>query len=180
MTPFAVSSLTAMIAAAGFAFASADGLAPEGAPKGAYEDGALTQLSLEEAESNAAGVFARSDRDGDGALDVDEFAALSIVTAELARLNGFIAVEQEDALKTIALPIEAPASLSGSEHARIDAVARHGFYAFAGEDGRLQRDEYIRMQNAVFAASDLNANGALSARELAVYAQRQAYVPTGA
>ena len=175
MTPFALSSLTAAIAAVGFAFAAADNSAPE-----AYQDGPLTRLSQVEAANHAGRVFDRADRDGDAALNVDEFAALAIVTAELAHLNGFVAVEVEDEVKTIALPASQPSALARSEHARIDAVARHAFYGFAGADGFLDRDEYIRMQSAVFEASDLNANGRLNKRELTVYARRQAYVPTGA
>lgn len=174
MTPFALSSLTAAIAAAGFAFAAADNSAPE-----AYQDGPLTRLSQVEAADHAGRVFDRADRDGDAALNVDEFAALAIVTAELAHLNGFIAVEFEDEVKTIALPASQPSALPRSERARIDAVARHAFYGFAGDDGLLDRDEYIRMQSAVFEASDLNASGDLNKRELAVYARRQAYVSTG-
>ena len=183
MTPFALSSLTAAIAAVGFAFAAADNSAPE-----AYQDGPLTRLSQVEAADHAGRVFDRADRDGDAALNVDEFAALAVVTAELAHLNGFVAVEVEDEVKTIALPASQPSALPASqpsalarsEHARIDAVARHAFYGFAGADGFLDRDEYIRMQSAVFEASDLNANGRLNKRELTVYARRQAYVPTGA
>ena len=175
MTPFALSSLTAAIAAVGFAFAAADNSAPE-----AYQDGPLTRLSQVEAADHAGRVFDRADRDGDAALNVDEFAALAVVTAELAHLNGFVAVEVEDEVKTIALPASQPSALARSEHARIDAVARHAFYGFAGADGFLDRDEYIRMQSAVFEASDLNANGRLNKRELTVYARRQAYVPTGA
>lgn len=175
MTPFALSSLTAAIAAVGFAFAAADNSAPE-----AYQDGPLTRLSQVEAADHAGRVFDRADRDGDAALNVDEFAALAVVTAELAHLNGFVAVEVEDEVKTIALPASQPSALARSEHARIDAVARHAFYGFAGVDGFLDRDEYIRMQSAVFEASDLNANGRLNKRELTVYARRQAYVPTGA
>ena len=175
MTPFALSSLTAAIAAVGFAFAAADNSAPE-----AYQEGPLTRLSQVEAADHAGRVFDRADRDGDAALNVDEFAALAVVTAELAHLNGFVAVEVEDEVKTIALPASQPSALARSEHARIDAVARHAFYGFAGADGFLDRDEYIRMQSAVFEASDLNANGRLNKRELTVYARRQAYVPTGA
>lgn len=142
----------------------------------AYEDGAVTKLTQAEAASFAEGVFRRADIDRDGALDVDEFAALSIVTAELAHLNGFVAVEKEGALETIALPVSAPAALGDAEQTRIDAVARHTFYAFAGSDGKMQQGEYSGLQEAIFASSDLNANGALTSAELPLFAQRQAYL----
>jgi hypothetical protein len=142
----------------------------------AYEDGALKSLTQAEASSFAESVFQRADMDGDGALDVDEFAALTIVTAELAHLNGFFAVEKAGALETIALPINAPAALGDSEQTRIDAVARYSFYAFAGSDGKMQQGEYSDLQEAIFASSDLNANGALTSVELSLFAQRQAYL----
>ena len=142
----------------------------------AYEDGALRSLTQPEASIFAEGVFHRADRDDDGALNVDEFAALTIVTAELANLNGFIAVEKDGALETIALPVKAPAALGDSEQTRIDAVARHMFYAFAGSDGKMQQGEYLGLQDAIFASADLNANGSLTSTELSLFAQRQAFI----
>lgn len=165
-----------MIAAAGFAMAAID----EQAVDYAYGDAPLTSLSHDEAKQHAELVFARADRDGDQKLSADEFAALSIITAELAHLNGFIAIEQEDGVKTVSLLSSEAGALSATEHVRIEAVARHVFYGFAGSDRALDATEYGRMQDAVFQASDLNANGDLNKRELSVYARRQAYVPTGA
>lgn len=175
MTPLTLSSLTAAIAAAGFAMAAVDDRALDYA----YGDAPLTSLSYDEATQHAELVFERADRDGDQTLSVDEYAALAIITAELAHLNGFVAVEQEDGVKTISLSSSAPGALTASEHVRIDAVSRHVFYSFAGADRALDAKEYSLMQSAVFHASDLNANGDLSKRELSVYARRQAYVPTG-
>lgn len=142
----------------------------------AYSDGALTKLSQEEASAHALMAFKRADRNGDAVLNVDEFAALTVVTAELANLNGFVSVEKSGAVQTIALPISAPLALGDAEQTRIDAVARHTFYAFAGTDGKMQQGEYISLQDAIFASSDLNANGALTRAELSIYAQRQAYL----
>ncbi len=172
-TTLFMSTITGAAAAAGLTLASIAGVTSS---TDAYGDGALTRLSTDDAQLNAERVFARSDRNGDAALDVDEFAALTIVTAELANLNGFIAVERAAAVETIALPVKAQAALSASEHARIDAVARHTFYAFAGDDGKMQQGEFIGLQNAIFASSDLNANGALTRAELSIFARRQAYL----
>ena len=168
-----MSTIAGAAAAAGLTVASLVGLST---PNNAYVDGELKSLSAPEASTYAEGVFARSDRNGDAVLDVNEFAALTIVTAELANLNGFVSVEKEASVETISLPINAPAALSSSEHARIDAVARHTFYAFAGKDGKMQQGQYISLQSAIFTSSDLNANGALARAELSIFARRQAYL----
>ena len=139
MTPLTLSSLTAAIAAAGFAMAAVNDDADY-----PYGDAPLTSLSYDEAGAHAERVFERSDRDGDGTLNVDEFAALSIVTAELAHLNGFIVIEHEDGVKTVPLSAAGEGALSASEHVRINAVARHVFYNFAGPDRALDAEEYAR------------------------------------
>lgn len=167
-----MNAVTAAFATVAVAAASYAGLKPGGA----YDDGALTALSRSEAAAHAQAVFARADRNGDDVLDVNEFAAMTVVTAELANLNGFISVEDGESVKTVALPISAPLALGDAEQTRIDAVARHTFYAFAGEDGKMQQGEYLGLQNAIFASSDLNANGALTSVELSLFAQRQAFL----
>ncbi len=167
-----MNAVTAAFATVAVAAASYAGLKPGGA----YDDGALTALSRSDAAVHAQAVFTRADRNGDDVLDVNEFAAMTVVTAELANLNGFISVEDEEGVKTIALPIAAPLALGDVEQTRIDAVARHTFYAFAGEDGKMQQGEYLGLQNAIFASSDLNANGALTSAELSLFAQRQAFL----
>ncbi len=172
-TTMFISTIAGAAAAAGLTVASFVGLS---APNNAYDGGELKRLSAPEASTYAARVFARSDRNGDAVLDVNEFAALTIVTAELANLNGFVSVEKEAGVETISLPVNAPAALSQSEHARIDAVARHTFYAFAGQDGKMQQGEFVGLQDAIFMSSDLNANGALTRSELSIFARRQAYL----
>lgn len=174
MTTMILNSITAVGAAIGIAFSSITGVDMD-----AYEDKAVTRLSESEAASHALHVFMRADQNLDQRLDVDEFAALSIVTAELAHLNGFIAIDNGGAVRTIALPVVAPAALSATEHARIDAVSRHTFYAFAGEDSRLDGNEYVRLQSVVFGEADLNGNGALAKKELDIFAQRQAQLTAG-
>ncbi len=166
----------AIAALAGAAFASVASFDFEPA----YGDGEVQQLTRAEIATSAWNAFGLADRDGDKMLDADEFSALSVVSAELAHLNGFISVETQGEVKTIAVPIEAPKAISAAEHVRIEAVSRNTFYAFAGKDGKLDADEYIGLQNALFEASDLNKNGALARRELSIYANRQAWLPTGA
>lgn len=174
MTTMILNSLAAAGAAIGIAFTSLTGTDVD-----AYDKRPLTRLSEIEAASHALHVFMRADRNLDQALDVDEFAALSIVTAELAHLNGFISIDNGGAVRTIALPVVAPAALSSAEHTRIDAVSRHTFYAFAGGDSRLDGTEFVRLQNELFKQADLNGNGALVKKELNIFAQRQAQLSAG-
>lgn len=175
MTPMILNSLAAAGAAIGIAFSSLTGADSADA----YGQQPLSGLSETEAASHALHVFMRADRNLDQKLDVDEFAAVSIVTAELAHLNGFIAIDNGGAVRTIALPVVAPAALSAADHTRIDAVARHTFYAFSGDDSRLDADEYVTLQAAVFDQADINGNGKLAKKELGIFAQRQAQLTAG-
>lgn len=165
-----MNTVTAAFGAVAVAAASFAGIKP------AYDEGALTRLSQAEAATYAHSVFLRADRDADAALNVDEFAALTVVTAELAHLNGFVAIDRAGSVQTIALPAGAPGALGDAEQTRIDAVARHTFYSFAGNDGKMQQGEYLSLQTAIFASSDLNANGDLTNAELSIFAQRQAFL----
>ena len=174
MTTMILNSITAVGAAIGIAFSSLTGVDMD-----AYEGKAVTRLSETEAASHALHVFMRADRDMDQRLNVDEFAAFSIVTAELAHLNGFIAIDSGGSVRTIALPVVAPASLSATDYARIDAVSRHTFYAFADEDYLLDGSEFVQLQRAVFEQADINGNGALVKKELDIFAQRQAQLTAG-
>jgi len=143
-------------------------------------DGAITGLTQAEASLHARQVFARSDRNQDGVMSADEFASLSIITAELAHLNGFIAIEGDDGARTIALPIKAPVALPRGERARVEAVARNAFYAAAGSDGKLTAAEFISAEMVKFTEADRNRNGRLAKSELAGFAMRQARLATGA
>ncbi len=176
MVPLLMKSAAAIAAVAGLAFASADDLTPGAA----YGEDALSSLTQAELADHALLVFERADRNGDQVLDVDEYTALSVVTAELAQLNGFIAIETEDEPSLIALPSARPAALSRGEHIRIAAVAQHAFYTYAGGDGRIDADEFVSAQTALFEAADFNGNGTLKRRELGVFAQRQASLTVGA
>lgn len=173
--PVLMKSAAAAAAVAGLAFAAVETEIPA-----AYDGDFLRTLSEAELAAHAGNVFSRADMDENGALDADEYTALSVVTAELARLNGFVVVERQDKVGVIALPAAQPASLPRSEHIRIAAVARHTFYAFAGEDGRMSADEFAASQGALFQAADLNRNGRLARKELSIFAQRQASLTIGA
>ncbi len=121
----------------------------------------------------AAHVFERADLSNDGALDQDEYSTLVIVTAELARINGFVAVDNFGGVKTIALPIEKEASLTDEERARLKNRAEREYAIAAGDDHRLSKDEYIGAVLEQFLANDSDRNGVLNRRELVAFALAQ-------
>lgn len=137
---------------------------------------ATMSLTREGAAEHSRAIFARADVDDSGALDVNEYAALATVTAELARLNGFIALEVGDAAAVVALPIEYPTALAGAERARVEAVARAEFYSAAGADGVMSSEEFSNEQASRFAEADRNRNGALVKSELVSFAARTALI----
>lgn len=167
-------SLIAAFAAPSIALVSVGLATGAGFDNRAAYGAAVETLSQPQASAHAAAMFARADLDRSGALDADEYAALAIVTAELARLNGFIALEIGDGQEVVSLPIEAPMALAGAERARVGAVARAEFYASAGDDGLMDLDEYTGEQAARFKAADRNRNGALAKTELVSFAARSA------
>ena len=175
MTPVLLKSAAAIAAVAGLAYASV-----ETSDEGPYDGAALRALSQADVAGHAERVFARADIDRNDALDVDEYIALAVVTAELARLNGFVVIEKGDEIGVIELPQSGSAALPKSEHIRIAAVTQNAFYAFAGADGRMSAGEFAAAQSALFDAADLNRNGKLGRRELSIFAQRQAGMTTGA
>ncbi|MHA7871912.1 MAG: hypothetical protein ACX939_06140 [Hyphococcus sp.] len=177
MTPVVLKAIAAIAAVAGLAATSADDLEQSAG----YPDSAVKSLTRADIGDHAALVFARADRNRDGALNVDEYAALSVVTAELAHLNGFIAIERkEDAPAIARLPSADQAALSSIQQTRIAAVARSRFYVFAGEDGAMNSDEFSRAQMSVFDEADFNRNGVLVRNELAAFAEKQVFQTVGA
>lgn len=137
--------------------------------------GAATErLDALHALANAEATFRRADLDGSGALDAHEYSSLATVTAELARLNGFVAVEAGQSPQIVLLPISAPQALAGAERTRVDAVSRTNFYAIAGDDARITLDEYLSDQKARFADADVNGNGSLTNAELVSFVAREA------
>ena len=169
-------SMAALAAIAGFAFTSVEGADM----RTAYEDQSLSRLTRSQIQTHAMHVFMRADRNNDQSLNADEYTALSVVTAELAQLNGFIVIEAGGELATAALPSQTHAALSQSEQIRIEAVARRGFYLFAGDDGLMKVAEFSNAQTSMFDNADFNNNGVLAKRELMTFVQHQAYIPLGA
>lgn len=163
------------------AVAAAAGLVNTAAvePRPAY-GAAVTSIEADAAARHAAAVFERADLNNDGALDEEEFSVLAIVTAELARLNGFVAVNVEDGVRTIALPQRSRPDLSGREKARIAERAHREFVAISGDDERLGSDEFVGAALERFLDVDADRNGVLNGPELVAYAQGQSRLAVAA
>jgi len=175
MASLIINFAAGVAAVAGLALSSIDGAVSQNA----YDGDAVAKLTRADIEAHAAHVFARADRDGNASLNADEYTALTIVTAELAHLNGFIVIENDSDYAVAPAPGVTGAALSSSEQARIEAVARGRFYMFAGNDGVMDANEFKRAQNMIFEAADFNNNGVLARRELSAFAHHHANVTTG-
>lgn len=136
----------------------------------------LDQLSRAEAAAHARALFDRADLDRNDVLDVDEYASLSVIEAELARLNGYVAFETPTGPRRVAVDVSAPASLGRGERTLIDAVARSEFYVASGGKEVLTKTQFMADRAAAFAKSDRNGDGELVKAELSTFAARGAGV----
>lgn len=134
----------------------------------------IAQLTKDQSSAMSLALFERADLDASGALDANEYAALAIVTAELARINGFIALAPDSDGEIVALPIKGRQSLGYGERARVEAVARAEFYSAAGADGQMSQAEFAAERAANFAAADRDRDGHLKRRELIAFAASEA------
>ena len=166
--------VAALALAAGVTAAAASGevFAP------AYGE-ATTVFGAGAAQIHAANAFVAADANRSGDLDADEFASMRLIAAELAQLNGFVAVSAGDRVERVLLPIAAPASMSAGERARVIALAYREFYHEAGPDGRLGRREFLAHNARLFARFDHDRDGVLQRQELTRFAAEAASVLSG-
>jgi hypothetical protein len=160
-------AITGLAGAAAAATAALGG--PEGGAKPAYGAPATRIEALALAQS-AAAQFDRADLNNDLQLDGDENAVLAVVTSELARLNGFIAVVSPAGAQPVALAEGKGAPLSISERAEVQARALKDYERIAGRDGRVTRDEFVGAQLELLFLNDADRDGALTGAELARFA----------
>lgn len=142
------------------------------APSPAYPSEAV-RLEAAGAASSALHIFDRADLDNNEFLDRDEYEILAVVTAELARLNGFIALDAGVGIETVAIAPASDGSLAKAEKARVEDRARREFQLYAGDDERLAPDEFVDAQLEIFLATDADRNGVLVGAELKAYAHAQ-------
>lgn len=176
MMPVILKSAVALAAAAGLAYTASDDV--ELSP--AYGEGHVLTLTQSVVADHAEALFQRADRNQDGVLNVDEYTALQVISAELAALNGFIVIETGGEPATVAIPGGQRGSLGEFEQVRVAAVSRNAFYHQSGDDGQMDEAEFSSVIRALFDATDFNGDGTLKRAELGAFAQRQAFVATEA
>lgn len=163
----------AAAAAAGASLVSSASVTPEPA----YGVSAA-KLEAAAAATNAARIFDRADLDNNGLLDRDEYEILSVVTAELAQLNGFIAIDAGRGVETVAIARAGKRSLDIDDKARVEERAKREFRAISGDDERLSSDEFVTAELERFLATDADRNGVLAGEELASFAYAQSRLAT--
>lgn len=170
------SNAIAALAAPAIAIAAIGAALASGAAERAAYGGLAARLSVAELRAHADAIFDCADLDKSGALDASEYAALALVTAELSRLNGFVALHVGAESRVVPLPRQ-QFEVTRAERVRIEAVARRAFYSAAGDDSALERFEFAGMLAERFAALDANRDGSLARRELSAFALEFAAVP---
>lgn len=139
----------------------------------------IPRIEAAAVHAHAERVFTLADQDRSGALDVDEYAALALVVAELSRLSGYVTIDAgSGALIAAPAPGRAPASLSTGERVRIGAVAAREFHVAAGKDAAMSAEEFVSAQLETFAAADLSRDGVLAGSETSLYAAAVARLVT--
>lgn len=128
------------------------------------------KLEAAAAATEAARLFEKADLDNNGYLDRDEYEILGVVTAELAHLNGFVAIDAGRGVETIAIARKGKRFLGDDDKARIEERALREFEMFSGDDERLASDEFVTAQLEQFLAIDADRNGVLAGAELKSYA----------
>lgn len=132
------------------------------------------QIEAATIANTAKSVFDRADFDNDSELSREEYVTLAVVTAELARLNGFIAVDYAGGVRTAAVPSGAP--WSAKERARIEASAERDYARLAGEDERMTKEEFMTARLEAMTAADFDRNGVLAGVELTRFAAAEARI----
>ncbi|MEM6415192.1 MAG: hypothetical protein AAF720_11130 [Pseudomonadota bacterium] len=150
-------------------------LATVGEPLDSDSPVAVTQsFDAEQIRTHAEKVFRQADLNSDGDLNVDEFATLSVVIAELSRLNGYVSI-LNDGEGAIA-PIQKQPLLTKGDRIFIEALSAKERALAAGLDNRLDVNEFIDFELNRFLVADFNRNGILKNAEVIAYANQAARI----
>lgn len=142
-------------------------------PRPAYS-GAAVQLEATTVATTAHTVFARADLDNDSKLSREEYVTLAVVTAELARLSGFITVDYAGGVRTAPLP--RAEAWTPAVRMRIEEAAHREYTVFAGDDDRMTDEEFLAARLEALSLADADRNGVLRGAELMRFAAIQAYL----
>lgn len=160
----------AMVAAGGSLLASASG-----DPSPAYDREATT-LEAREIAQSASKTFDRADLNNDGYVSQDEYQILAIVTAELSRLNGFVAIDGASGVQKVGFGAPSNVDMPAMTKRAIISAAQRQYALLSGEDQKLTRNEFIDGDLETFIASDRDRDGVLTGDELLSFAAARARV----
>jgi len=166
----AIPAFAAIAAASGGLIASGS---VELQPAYQYEAHSLEVTSVAQAASAA---YAKADLNNDGRIDQDEYVTLAVVSAELFRLNGFVALETSSGVERVTIAASSGTSLSAAEKSGIRTRSRMEYARIAGDDQKLTEREFIDSKVEEFFSADSDRNGILTGTELRQFAFAQSKI----
>ncbi|RFB05162.1 hypothetical protein [Parvularcula marina] len=132
-----------------------------------------SSIEIDQFEADAQKSFYRIDINDDDKIDIEEFAAQTLVHAELARFNGYVTLETDE-ITYIPLSNRPQYELSLSERTRITTLARREFYEYAGDDGEMSFYEWTSYKLADVRQHDRDRDSRIEGDELTDYARQVA------
>lgn len=135
------------------------------------------EVPMTEAMIDAARAFTKVDVNRDGLVDIDEYASQYVVYAQLARFNRQIPVDGHHT-SAIPVPDDIPPTMTASERAGLDAIARRDFHMKVGSNPGLDAAAWQDAKLERFYIADADADGSLAGDELVAYARDVAGVMT--
>ncbi len=127
---------------------------------------AAERLSLADFSHASSRQFHRADLDGSGLLEQEEFVALAVVSAELARLNGFVALDGHKQLKVLDLPNEDNLAAPDLNRRRIEQSARAIYADLAFGGPGILESSYVIAREVSFRKLDQDQDNSLSGPDL--------------
>lgn len=119
---------------------------------------------MRNAQQFARDTFSRADLNDSDWLDIDEYTALALISAELACLNQGVALPQNTGT-LISISTKIP-EISRTDKRRLMRQAREDFIVVSGADFLLSQDEYVDKIEYLFHRADVTNNKMLQGSEL--------------